>query len=90
MNVAVRIGKSKRRTAEIGRFDFYRQQRKSLFQNRIDHRLIVLYAVINDIVKAVIVFDVHTKEVVSIFVIRKLLNAANGLNPGEIHSKKHK
>ena len=79
MNAAVRIGQSKRRTAETGRFDLHRQQRKSLFQDRIDHRLIVLNAVIDDIVKAVIVFDIHAVEIVSIRVIRKLLNVADGL-----------
>ena len=90
MNIAVRIGQTKRRTAEIGRFDRHRQQRKSLFQNRINHRLIVLNAVIDNIVEAVIVFDIHAVEILSILVISKLLNAADGLDPGEIESKKRK
>ena len=87
MNVTVRIGQTKHHTAEIGRFDRHRQQRKRLFQNRIDHRLIVLNAVIDNIVKIVIVFDIHAVEIVSIRVIRKLLNAADGLDSGEIQSK---
>ena len=90
MNAAVRIGQSKRRAAETGRFDLHRQQRKRLFQNRVDHCLIVLNAVIDNIVKAVIEFDIHAIEIVSIRVIRKLLHAADGLEPCEIHSKKRK
>ncbi len=88
MNVAVRVGQRKRRTSEIGRLDLHRQQRKRLFQNCVDHRLIVLDAVIDDVVKTVIVFDIHAIEIISILVIRKLINAADGLDPGEIHSEK--
>ena len=90
MNVTVRIGQTKHRTAEIGRFDLYRQQRQRLFQNRIDHRLIVLNAVIDNTVKIVIIFDIHAIEIVAILVIRKLLNAADSLDSGEIQSQKRK
>ena len=90
MNIAVRIGQRKHRTAKIGRFDLHRQQRKSLLQNRIDHRLIVLNAVSNHIVKIVVVFDLHAIEIVSIRVFCKLLNAADGLKSGEIQPPKRK
>ena len=90
MNVAVRIGQTKRRTAKIGCFYLHRQQRQRLFQNCVDHRLIVRNAVIDNIVKIVIVLEIHAIKIVSILVISKLLNAAEGLDSGEIQSKKRK
>ena len=50
--------------------------------------LIVRNAVIDNIVKIVIILDIHAIEIVSILVIRKLLNAAEGPDSGEIQSEK--
>ena len=88
MNAAVRIGEGKGRTAVFWHFHFYRNDWQCLLQDCVNHRLVILDAIVDDVIQAVIVLDIHAIEIVAIRVIRQLLNAAHGLDSGEIHAQK--
>lgn len=90
MYIADGIGQRKRRAAEVGYLDTHGEHRQRLAQNGIDHRLIIGNAVIYYVIKAVIVFYIHSVKVVPVVIIGQLLYAVNCLKTGKIHARKHK
>ena len=90
MDIAVGVSQRKRRAAEVWNLDTHGEHRKRLVQNSVDHRLIIGNAVIYDVVKAVIVFYIHSVKVVPVVITGQLLYAASCLKTGKIHARKHK
>ena len=89
VHIAVGVRQRERRAAEAGRLDFHRKERQRVLQNGVDHRLIVLDAVVDDVVKAVIVFDLHAVEVVAVVIIRELFDAVHRLYAREVDPDEH-
>ena len=68
---------------------FHRKERQRVLQNGVDHRLIVLDAVVDNVVKAVIVFDLHAVEVVAVVIIGELFDAVHRLYAREVDPDEH-
>ena len=84
MDIAVGILHGKGRAAKGGRLDADGQQRQRFLHDGVDHALIVGDAAGDDIVQAVIIFDIHAVQVVAVLIGAYLADGSQGFETAQV------